>query len=94
MARHLRQVTEKNMKRILVPLVSALFIVACNNDAENENTADSAAGNPATVQPPSEALPDTMQLVNDSVVVPDTNADADVKARVGNSDSIRRGGQK
>lgn len=78
------------MKRILLPLFVTIVVAACNNDADNDTSNDSAAGNPSVVQPPSEALPDTMQLVNDSVVVPDTNADADVKARVGNSDSVRR----
>ena len=50
-------------------------MVACNNDAEGDNNGndtltDTGAGNPAAVHPPSEAITDSTQLVNDSVVEP------------------------
>lgn len=63
------------MKRLLFPLFMSLFLAACNNNAEGEQEAgdtatDTGAGNPAAVHPPSEAITDSTQLVNDSVVVP------------------------
>lgn len=73
------------MKRIFILLVTALAFTACNDGSE-----DAATKDPSEVHPPSEALPDTLQLVNDSVVVADPNADPDVKARVGSSDSIQK----
>lgn len=73
------------MKRIVLILVTALAFTACNDSDSSAETRD-----PSEVHPPSEALPDTLQLVNDSAVMPDPNADPDVKARVGNSDSIQR----
>lgn len=78
------------MKRLLLPLAFIFFLAACNNEAGDDAATDTAAGDPATMHPPSEALPDTMQLVNDSAIVPDPSADPDVKARVGSSDSVRR----
>lgn len=65
------------MKRLLLPLIATFFIVGCNNDAEGDTNGDdtltdTAAGNPAAVHPPSEAITDSTQLVNDSVVVPKT----------------------
>lgn len=65
------------MKRLLLPLVATFILVACNNDAEgdtpeNDTLSDTSAGNPAVVHPPSEAITDSTQLVNDSVVVPKT----------------------
>lgn len=64
--------TIKNMKRLVLPLCAALFVVACNNNSGSNTSADSAAGNPEVVQPPSEAIPDSTKIVNDSVIVPDT----------------------
>lgn len=75
----------KNMKRIFLLFITALAFTACNDDS-----GDAATRDPSEVHPPSEALPDTLQLVNDSVVVVDPNADPGVKARVGASDSIQK----
>ena len=78
------------MKGLFLLLATAFFVAACNDDnAEN----DAATKDPSEVHPPSEALPDTMQLVNDSAVVVDPSADPDVKAKVGSSDSIHRNRQ-
>jgi hypothetical protein len=75
------------MKRLFVFLATAFVFTACNNDnAAN----DAATKDPSEVHPPSEALPDTLQLINDSVVVADPSADPGVKAKVGSSDSIQR----
>lgn len=73
------------MKKFFYVVMACGFLAACNNEEDNASTAD-----PSTVHPPSEALPDTLQLVNDSVVVVDSNADAGVRARTGNSDSLQR----
>lgn len=63
------------MKRLLVPLFATVFVAACNNNTEGnsregDTTTDTSAGNPAAVQPPSEAIPESTKLVNDSVIVP------------------------
>lgn len=65
------------MKRLLFLLMATFVMTACNNDAEGDNAdndtlTDTSAGNPAAVHPPSEAITDSTQLVNDSVVVPKT----------------------
>lgn len=63
------------MKRLLFLWMAAFVLAACNNEAEgdheeNDTLTDTSAGNPAAVHPPSEAITDSTQLVNDSVVVP------------------------
>lgn len=63
------------MKRLLFPLFATVLMVACNNNGEGNNrqadtTTDTSAGNPAAVQPPSEAITESTKVVNDSVVVP------------------------
>jgi hypothetical protein len=73
------------MKQVFILLFTAFAFTACNDSESSAETRD-----PSEVHPPSEALPDTLQLVNDSAVVADPNADPDVKARVGASDSIQR----
>jgi hypothetical protein len=69
------------MKRLFVFLATAFVFTACNNDN---------AANDAATKDPSEVHPDTLQLINDSVVVADPSADPGVKAKVGSSDSIQR----
>lgn len=70
----------------LLLAIMGFTLSSCNND--NNNT--DAAGEPAEVHPPSQAIPDTLQLVNDSAIVLDNRADSGTRARVGNSDSIRK----
>lgn len=65
----------------MVIVVSSL--IACNNssdDAEGEK-------DPSTVHPPSQAIPDSTKLVNDSVIVPDLTPNNG--KQVGKSDSIQ-----
>lgn len=59
----------------------------------NSGDGDTGLKDPSEVHPPSEALPDTLQLVNDSVVVADPSGYPDVKAKVGSSDSIQKNKQ-
>jgi hypothetical protein len=73
------------MKNLLYFLLPAFILAACNNSNENTSTKD-----PSETHPPSEAIPDTMQLANDSVVVPDNAGDTGVRARVGSDDSIQQ----
>ena len=74
------------MKRYLVILGLALVTQACNNDNNNETT--NSEKDPSIMQPPSDAIPDSMKLVNDSVIVPDTTPGNG--AQVGKSDSIQK----
>lgn len=66
-------------------LLLALSLQACN-DGNDKNDAD--LKDPSVMQPPSEAIPDSTRLVNDSVIVPDTTPGNG--AQVGQSDSIQR----
>ena len=54
-------------------LLSVLVLAACNSTetAETETTSDSSLPDPAAVQPPDAAIPDSMKLANDSVILPD-----------------------
>jgi len=69
------------MKKYLFGLAFTTAMVACNNSSDAE------LKNPSTVQPPSEALPDSTRLVNDSLIVPDTARGID--HGVGRSDSLK-----
>lgn len=73
------------MKRLF--LIGSLLIglVACN-----DNSAEGMK-DPSTVHPPSEAIPDSTKLVNDSVIVPDTVPGNG--SQVGRSDSIQKNRQ-
>ena len=75
------------MSKYVIYLWMGFMLLSCNS---NNNEGDTITKDPSEVHPPSEALPDTLQLVNDSVVVADTVGDPGVKARVGASDSIQK----
>ena len=66
-------------------LVLALIfgMAACNNSNSGGDEKD-----PSTVQPPSENIPDSTKIVNDSVIVPDTTPGNG--HQVGKSDSIQK----
>ena len=89
MARHLRKIlsTKKTFipfMRVLIIFFSLLFTMqSCGNDS-SENTVEQ---DPSSVHPPSEAIPDSTKLVNDSVIVPDTVPE---KSQVGGSDSLQK----
>jgi len=55
------------MKKLLLLAGVVLLFAACNNNKESSTTED-----PNKTQPVSEAIPDSMKLVNDSTIVPDT----------------------
>ncbi len=61
------------MKKILIIAVAVFSLQACAGDGDNNNNAnnDTALKDPATVQPPSEAITDSTKLVNGNIV-PDT----------------------
>ena len=71
---------------MLPGIIAAVLIVAgCNNhDGQAEK-------DPSVTHPPSEAIPDSTKLVNDSVIVPDTTPGNG--AQVGASDSIQKNKQ-
>lgn len=60
------------MKKIFVAMLVSAGFLACNSNSSTETKTDSSAGNPAVTQPPSENIPDTMTIKNDSVIVPDS----------------------
>ena len=74
------------MKRYLLFFGLALALQACNDS--NNNSGASTEKDPSVMQPPSEAIPDSTKLVNDSVIVADTTPGNG--AQVGASDSIRK----
>ena len=56
------------MKKILLSLTTLLVLAACNN-SNNEDEAEMK--DPTETQPVSDAIPDSMALAKDSVIVPD-----------------------
>jgi hypothetical protein len=72
------------MKRTFTLLYILLILISCDNNSRVEQK------DPATVHPPSEAIPDTLKLEGDSTIVPDSTGDPDVKAKTGAADSVRR----
>jgi hypothetical protein len=69
---------------LLVFVFMAGVFSSCGN---NSNQTDAELIDPATVHPPSEAIPDSTRLVNDSVIVPDVTPGNG--SQVGSSDSIQ-----
>lgn len=74
------------MKFLSLIFVLVLGLQACNSGDTGVEK------DPAVVHPPSEAIPDSAKLVNDSVIMPDTQPNNG--SQVGNSDSIRRDNQQ
>jgi len=60
-------------------------------NACNDSSSDAELKDPSTVHPPSEAIPDSTRLVNDSEIVPNTTV-GNVR-QVGKSDSIQKSKQ-
>jgi PBP1b-binding outer membrane lipoprotein LpoB len=54
------------MKQILSIFVVALVLTACGNETGTK------LEDPSNTHPPAAAIPDSMQIVQDSVIVPDT----------------------
>jgi hypothetical protein len=71
---------------LLIGAILLCAMVSGCGDGNDRN--DAGMKDPATVHPPSEAIPDSTKLVNDSVIMPDTTPNNG--AQVGSSDSIRR----
>jgi len=69
---------------IICCLALSLITAACNNNGGEEK-------DPSTVHPPSEAIPDSMKLDKDSVIMPDTTSGNG--SQVGKSDSIQKNKQ-
>jgi hypothetical protein len=69
------------MKLRSILFAMTLSLAACGNNNGGEK-------DPSTVHPPSEAIPDSTRLVNDSVIVPDTTPGN--ASQVGKSDSIQQ----
>lgn len=65
-------------------VLTALIIGCSNSEEENRGREN----DPSVMQPPSEAIPDSMRLVSDSVIVPDLTPGNG--SQVGDIDSIRR----
>jgi hypothetical protein len=72
-------------RKFLIPafLFFTTMIMACNNGDDA-----GAEKNPSVVQPPSEAIPDSTKLVNDSAIMIDTTPGNG--SQVGNADSIQK----
>jgi hypothetical protein len=71
------------MKEYLIGLILIAGLNACN-----DSSSDAELKDPSTVHPPSETIPDSTRLVNDSVIVPDIKVDND--RQIGKSDSIQK----
>ena len=73
-----------NMKAILFLWLSTFVLFSCNENSNDKG----GEKDPSTVHPPSEAIPDSTKLVDDSVIMPDVTPGNG--SQVGNSDSINR----
>jgi len=73
------------MKKYTLVLLLFFALQACN-DSNNNGGGEK---DPSVMQPPSEAIPDSTKLVNDSVIVPDVTPGNG--SQVGQSDSIQKG---
>jgi hypothetical protein len=72
------------MKGFVFIFALAFALQACGSNNNNETELK----DPATVHPPSEAIPDSTKLVRDSVIMPDTVPNNG--SQVGASDSIQK----
>lgn len=75
------------MRYILFPAVVVGFVLLASCGSGNDQ-ADAEVKDPSVTHPPSEAIPDSMKLVNDSVILPDVTPGNG--SQTGNSDSIQR----
>jgi len=71
------------MKKYVLLLLLIAGLQACNDNNNSGGEKD-----PSVMQPPSDAIPDSTRLVNDSVIVPDTTPGNG--RQVGQSDSIQK----
>ena len=69
-------------------ITAALIMFAAVSCHDAEENSEQQLKNPAETHPPSEAIPDSTRLVNDSVIVADTTRGNG--SQVGSSDSIRK----
>ncbi|RYZ27143.1 MAG: hypothetical protein EOO10_13595 [Chitinophagaceae bacterium] len=76
------------LSSVLGVFLTASLMVSCSNGNDRN---DAELKDPSVTHPPSEAIPDSMQLVNDSVIMPDRVPNNG--AQVGNSDSIQKNKQ-
>ncbi|RYF86432.1 MAG: hypothetical protein EON98_03715 [Chitinophagaceae bacterium] len=74
------------MKFGLVIFLSLGFLCNACGDGKDQN--EPVMKDPSVTQPPSEAIPDSTRIVNDSVIVPDIQPNNG--KQVGSSDSIQR----
>lgn len=81
----LRQSWIRRASFLLMIFSAAIFLSACNNSSDDYSGGEK---DPSTMQPPSQAIPDSTRLVNDSVIVPDTTKGNG--KQVGKSDSIQK----
>lgn len=59
------------MKRYALLILIAFAYMSCQERTEHKD--------PAEVHPPSEAIPDSMDIENDSVITPDTDGEREVE---------------
>ena len=71
--------------------VMGLLVAALSSCGDNNDRNDAEMKDPSETHPPSEAIPDSTRLVNDSVIVPDTQPNNG--RQVGKSDSIQKSKQ-
>lgn len=77
------------MKVLVLFSLALLGLQACGNSTNEDDKA--VMKDPSTVHPPSEAIPDSTKLVNDSAIMPDVTPNNG--SQVGQSDSIQRNKQ-
>ncbi len=64
--------TKKDMKKIFSFVIVISFLSCGDTGNTNNGSADSIElENPAEIQPPADAIPDSMSIINDSVILPD-----------------------
>jgi hypothetical protein len=72
--------------QLWVLLLPASLMIACGSNNNEENSGGEK--DPSVMHPPSQAIPDSTKLVNDSVIVPDLTPGNG--RQVGNSDSTQK----
>ena len=62
--------------KAFIGLALLFFVASCNdaNTNKEDNTDSIEETDPAIMQPPADALPDSVKLINDSIIIRDSTA--------------------
>ncbi len=66
-----------------------ILLMACNSGNDNKGFTEDNLPNPEKVQPPKDAIPQDMEIKNDSVVVPDSGAVKKEVDAINKSDTVK-----